>query len=60
MSDIGRTSASSTGDDASYSAEDFGHPRGTLVIVLVYALVFVLGWLGLYLFQFLDRGVPQP
>lgn len=36
-----------------------GHPRGTLVIVLVYGLLFVLGWLGLYLFRFLGQGAPH-
>jgi hypothetical protein len=46
--------------DASFSEEDFGHPRGTLAIVLIYGLMFALSWLGLYLFQFLGRGAPQP
>ena len=40
--------------------EDFGHPRGTLAIVLIYGILFVLIWGGLYVFQFLGRGVPQP
>lgn len=60
MNDTGEPATSSPVDEASYSAEDFGHPRGTLVIVLIYALVFALGWLGLYVFQFLGRGAPQP
>lgn len=46
--------------ESSYSAEEFGHPRGTLAIVLIYGLIFAASWLGLYLFQFLDRGAPQP
>jgi hypothetical protein len=60
MHDRNGPSTSSSPDDASYSAEDFGHPRGTLAIVLIYAVVFALSWLGLYVFQFLGRGAPQP
>jgi hypothetical protein len=40
--------------------EDLGHPRGTLAIVIIYGLLFGLGWLGLYLYVFLPRGLPQP
>ncbi len=32
------------------------HPRGTLAIVLIYALLFALGWLLLYFGEFLPRG----
>jgi hypothetical protein len=32
------------------------HPRGTLAIVLIYALLFALGWLLLYYGEFLPRG----
>ncbi len=32
------------------------HPRGTLVIILVYGLLFALGWLLLYFRVFLPRG----
>ncbi len=39
---------------------DLGHPRGTLAIVILYALLFALGWIGLYVFEFLPRGAPQP
>lgn len=46
-------------DEPSFTEEDFGHPRGTLAIVLIYGLVFVLSWVGLYVFQFLGRGAPQ-
>lgn len=38
--------------------EDLGHPRGTLAIVVVYGLLFALGWLALYLFRFLEQGAP--
>jgi hypothetical protein len=40
--------------------EPFEHPRGTLVIVLVFGLLFALGWLGMYLFVFLGRGALHP
>jgi hypothetical protein len=36
-----------------------GHPRGTLAIVLVFGLLFALGWVAVYLFVFLQRGVPH-
>lgn len=37
-----------------------GHPKGTLAIVAVYGLLFVLGWLALYLFVFVPRGAVTP
>ncbi|MEM7483142.1 MAG: hypothetical protein AAF481_18405 [Acidobacteriota bacterium] len=37
-----------------------GHPKGTLVIVGIYGLLFALGWAALYLWQFLPRGAPGP
>ena len=36
------------------------HPRGTLAIVLVFGILFALGWLAVYLLVFLERGVPHP
>jgi Cytochrome c oxidase subunit IIa family len=39
--------------------EDFGHPRGTLAIVIVFGVLFVLAWFGMYLFLFLQRGAPH-
>lgn len=60
MSEPVEPPTASTAQQESLSAEDFGHPRGTLAIVLIYALLFALGWLGLYVFQFLGRGAPQP
>jgi hypothetical protein len=39
---------------------DLGHPKGTLAVVGLYALLFALGWLALYWFVFLPRGTPQP
>ena len=39
---------------------DFGHPRGTLAIVVIYGLLFALGFLALYFLEFLPRGAPGP
>ncbi len=39
---------------------DVGHPRGTMVILVIYALLFALGWLGLYVGEFMSRGTPHP
>ena len=35
-----------------------GHPKGTLFILSVYALLFVIGWAMFYLILFLGRGAP--
>jgi hypothetical protein len=32
------------------------HPRGTLAVVALYGLIFVIGWLSLFLFVFVPRG----
>lgn len=45
---------------ADEALENLGHPRGTLAIVIIYAILFALGWVALYVFQFLPRGAPQP
>lgn len=45
-------------DEDDFTEEDFGHPRGTLAIVLIYALIFAASWIGLYVWQFLERGAP--
>lgn len=39
---------------------DLGHPKGTLAIVALYALLFALGWAALYGLVFVPRGTPQP
>jgi hypothetical protein len=36
------------------------HPSGTLAIVVIYALLFVSGWIAMYLFVFLARGHVTP
>jgi hypothetical protein len=40
--------------------EDFGHPRGTLAIVIIYGLLFAAGWFGLYFYDYLARGGLHP
>lgn len=40
--------------------EELGHPRGTLVILIVYGLLFAVGWLALFFLEFLPRGAPHP
>ena len=39
--------------------EDFGHPRGTLAIVAAFGVLFLLGWLIMYFYLFLQRGAPH-
>jgi hypothetical protein len=51
------TTAPSSGDDD--VTEDFGHPRGTLAIVIVFGLLFGLAWLATYFLVFLERGAPR-
>jgi hypothetical protein len=53
-------SSDSAAEPPAVRPEDVGHPRGTLVIVLLYALLFALTWLGLYVYEFLERGAPRP
>lgn len=40
--------------------QEFGHPRGTLAIVIIFGTLFLLGWLGMYVCMFLQRGAPHP
>jgi hypothetical protein len=35
---------------------EFEHPRGTLVIVAVFAVLLALGWLIFYFYLYLGRG----
>jgi len=39
--------------------DDFGHPRGTLAIMIVFGALFILAWLAMYLFIFFERGAPH-
>jgi len=41
-------------------AEDVGHPRGTLAILIVYGVLFGLGWMAMFFFEFMPRGAPHP
>jgi|KBSSwiStaDraftv2_1062776.scaffolds.fasta_scaffold136386_2 hypothetical protein len=36
-----------------------GHPKGTLVIVLIFALLFAAGWFAFFLFRFMEQGAPH-
>ena len=35
------------------------HPRGTLAIVVIFGLLFVLAWIAVYVMVFLERGAPR-
>ncbi len=36
------------------------HPKGTLAIVGLYGLLFVVGWLAFFFFLYLPRGAVTP
>lgn len=36
------------------------HPKGTLLLVALYGLVFALGWFAVYVFVYLRRGGVTP
>lgn len=36
------------------------HPKGTLAIVGIYGVLFLLGWLVVYFFVFVPRGTLTP
>lgn len=48
------------GGEGGFDPEGLGPPRGTLVIVSLFGLLFGLGWLAVYLLRFLGRGAPHP
>jgi hypothetical protein len=37
-----------------------GHPRGTLAIIAIYALLFLAGWCALYFLTYVPRGPVLP
>jgi hypothetical protein len=39
--------------------QKIGHPRGTLAIVIVFAVLFALAWFAIYFFVFIERGAPH-
>ena len=49
-----------TPDEPEVTLEQIGHPRGTLAIVILFGLLFALGWIAFYYFGFMRRGLPQP
>ena len=60
MSDQAEPRSAAPDAEPDFTEEDFGHPRGTLAIVIIYGLLFAATWLGLYVWQFLGRGAPTP
>ena len=48
------------GEQPPIGPDELGHPRGTLAIVVVYGLLFGLGWLAMYFLRFLAHGAPHP
>ena len=46
--------------DREVPLEELGHPRGTLAILVIYGLLFGIGWLALFFFEFMPRGAPHP
>jgi hypothetical protein len=36
------------------------HPRGTLALLALYAVLFTVGLAALYFLEFLGRGGPRP
>ena len=50
------TGAAAGGSTPPASADIGTHPKGTLAIVGVYGILFLLGWLFVYFFVFLPRG----
>jgi len=59
MSSVENSSGSSRLPDA-VTEENLGHPRGTLAIVIIFGSLFLLGWLAMYFYMFLQRGALHP
>ncbi len=57
LSDAGRSSQDPERGDV--PLEELEHPRGTLVIVILFGLLFGLAWFAMYVFRFLGRGAPH-
>jgi len=43
-------------DPSAPPGDSLRHPKGTLAIIGIYGLLFVVGWLVIYFFVFLPRG----
>jgi hypothetical protein len=41
-------------------SETYRHPIGTLAIVGIYGLLFLVGWLAVYFYVYLARGAVTP
>ncbi len=37
-----------------------GHPKGTLLLMALYGVLFVIGWFAIYLLVYLRRGGVTP
>ena len=59
ISSFENSSGSSRPADA-VNEENLGHPRGTLAIVIIFGSLFLLGWLAMYFYMFLQRGALHP
>ena len=44
----------------SETPSQMNHPKGTLFIIALYGLLFVVGWLALYVGVYLRRGGVTP
>lgn len=38
---------------------DVEHPRGTLAIVIIFGVLFALGWFAMYFLRFMSADVPH-
>lgn len=47
-------------DEPRVSTSRPAHPIGTFAILGLYLVLFALGFLALYFFEFLGRGGPHP
>jgi hypothetical protein len=56
MQPVNRSTEAERGTDL---PADLQHPRGTLAIVVVFGVLFALGWFAMYVFMFLSRGAPH-
>ncbi len=45
-----------TPDDTPHTA----HPKGTLLVIGLYGILFVVGWFAVYVLVYLERGGVTP
>jgi hypothetical protein len=53
------TEPGSLPDSSRSPEEEFGDPRGTVVIVFIFGALFAIGWFAMYFLRFLGRGAPS-